>query len=135
MRVLFWYCDRLAWRPTLKTLEQAPAGQAGQASDAVAAFVHVEPEDAERASKVTTKLVKNCKWLAGKWECKRIVLHSFTHLGEEKAEPALARQLLERARERLEGAGYQVVETPYGHFNDLQLEAPGHPLARIYKAF
>jgi hypothetical protein len=27
------------------------------------------------------------------------------------------------------------VQTPYGYFNDLSMDAPGHPLARIYKEF
>ena len=135
MRVLFWFCERLAWTPTLRTLDQAPPAEAGGVDQAVAAFIHVEPADQERASKVTTKLVKNCKWLAGKWESRLIVLHSFTHLGEEKADPDFAQQVLDRAQERLEDAGYQVIQTPYGHFNDLELAAPGHPLARIYKQF
>ncbi|MBN2495191.1 MAG: hypothetical protein JXR96_11405 [Deltaproteobacteria bacterium] len=133
MRVLFWYCERLAWRPALKTLPDVPEGRSAELAAVVAAFVHVEPADVERASKVETKLVKNCKWLAGKWDTRQIVLHSFTHLAEEKAEPDFARALMQRARERLIAADYRVAETPYGHFLDLSLSAPGHPLARIFK--
>jgi len=135
MRVLLWYFDRMAWTPTRKTIEEAPDGESGEAAGAVGAWIHVEPEDQGRAGKVETKLVKNCKWLAGKWETKRIILHSFTHLAEDKADPEFAQGLVTRARERLEGAGYEVIETPYGHFNDLELSAPGHPLARVFKRF
>ena len=133
MRVLFWYCDRLAWTPIRKTLEDVPDAAPGGESGAVAAFVHVEPQDADRAGKVETKLVKNCKWLCGKWGTQRVVLHSFTHLAEDKGDPDLARGILERAHQRLNDAGYAAVETPYGHFHDLELKAPGHPLARIFK--
>ena len=121
--------------PSLKTLEDAPDAAASDQATVVAAFIHVESRDVETGSSAETKLVKNTKWLARKWETKQIVLHSFTHLGEDKAEPAQAKALLDRAEDRLTGAGYAVTQTPYGYFNDLIIKAPGHPLARIYKEF
>lgn len=119
----------------MKTLDDAADGVPGEATKAVAAWVHVEPRDAERASKTVTKLVKNCKWLAKKWETETVVLHSFSHLAMELAGPEAALELLEKAKARLESVGYQVVVTPWGHYNDLEVSAPGHPLARIYKEF
>jgi len=135
MRVLFWYCDRFAWNPAIKTLDDAPDAAADVHEKAVVAFIHVEPEDVEDHNSAETKLVKNAKWLARKWETSVIILHSFTHLGEEKAEPEDAKALLDRAQQRLESAGYKAFQTPYGYFNDLTIQAQGHPLARIYKAF
>lgn len=133
MRVLFWYCKRFGWTPAQKTIEDAEPAVAGECVNAVVAFVHVEPADEQKASKVETKLVKNAKWLAGKWETKRIVLHSFTHLAVDKADPDFALGLLRRAGDRLEQVDYEVLNTPYGYFNDLQIDAPGHPLARVFK--
>jgi hypothetical protein len=133
MRVLFWYCDRFAWNPSMKTLDDAPDAAPSAHEQTVVAFIHVEPRDMEKGSSAETKLVKNAKWLARKWETKRIILHSFTHLGEEKADPADANGLIDRAQTRLEKADYHIVQTPYGYFNDLSMEAPGHPLARIFK--
>ena len=101
----------------------------------VVAFIHVEPPDVLEGSSAETKLVKNTKWLARKWETLQIVLHSFTHLGEQKAEPEAAKALMDRVQKRLETAGYAAIQTPYGYFNDLSMDAPGHPLARIYKEF
>lgn len=135
MRVLFWYCDRFACQPTMKTLETAPEAAPLSCEKAVVAFIHVEPADVEDGSSAETKLVKNAKWLARKWKTRQVVLHSFTHLGEEKADPEAAGALIDRAGRRLEGSGYASVATPYGYFNDLSMAAPGHPLARIYKAF
>jgi len=135
MRVLFWYCDTFAWNPAIKTLDDAPDAAADAHEKAAVAFIHVEPEDGEGNPSSETKLVKNAKWLARKWETKIIILHSFTHLGEEKAEPEQAKALLDRAQQRLETAGYKAFQTPYGYFNDLTIQAQGHPLARIYKAF
>ena len=135
MRVLFWYCTRFDWVPASKTLEDAPEAFAAQNANVVVAFVHLEPGDSEPNSSAETKLVKNAKWLARKWDTRQVVLHSFTHLGEKKADPLEAKLLLENAAKRLAAAGYTLSQTPYGFFNDLLIEAPGHALARIYKHF
>ncbi len=135
MRLLFWYCERFAWTPTLRTLDDVPEAVPMTLEKAVVAFIHVEPPDMEEGNSVETKLVKNAKWLARKWETQKIVLHSFTHLGERKADPEDAKGLIDRVQKRLETAGYTAVQTPYGYFNDLSIDAPGHPLARIYKEF
>jgi len=135
MRVLFWYCDTFGWNPAIKTLDVAPDAEADARENTVVAFIHVEPLDVGNHSSAETKLVKNAKWIARKWDTNVIILHSFTHLGEEKADPETARALINRAQKRLETAGYTTVQTPYGYFNDLSIQAQGHPLARIYKAF
>lgn len=119
----------------MKTLEQAPDAGPAENSKTVVGFIHIEPDDVVEGSSAETKLVKNSKWLARKWDTKQIILHSFSHLGEAKADPEKARALLDRAMVRLVDSGYSVKQTPYGYFNDLLIEAPGHPLARIYKAF
>jgi hypothetical protein len=133
MRALFWYCNRFSWAPAMKTLADAPDAEAADHQNSIVAFVHVEPKDLEKGHPAETKLVKNAKWLARKWEITEIILHSFSHLGEKKADAAQARALLDRTQERLEKAGYQTTQTPYGYFLNLQIDAPGHPLARIYK--
>ena len=135
MKVLFWYCDKFGWTPSIKTLENAPDAQPEAHEKLVVAFVHVEPEDVEDGNASETKLVKNAKWLARKWDIKKILLHSFTHLAEEKADPAQAKALLDRVQDRLLKADYDASQTAYGYFNDLVIEAKGHPLARIFKAF
>ena len=135
MRIMFWFCDTFAWTPTIKTLEQVPDEAPGEAHEVVVAFIHVEPGDVQPGSSAETKLVKNAKWLARKWEVSTILLHSFTHLGEEKADPDEAGQLIARAGQRLIKAGYDARQTAYGHYNDLSIQAKGHPLARIYKEF
>lgn len=134
MRVLFWYCKKFGWKPTLKTLDDFPDADPDEYYDTVVAFIHVEPRDIADGG-AETKLVKNAKWLARKWDTAGVLLHSFTHLAEEKADPLHAKALLDRVQERLEKAGYKASQTPYGYFNDLSMEAPGHPLARVFKEF
>ncbi len=135
MRVLFWYCRRFEWTPAMKTLDDAPEADPAVIANTIVAFVHIEPRDLRADSSAETKLIKNAKWLARKWDTMQIVLHSFTHLGEEKAEAGGARRLLDRVQHRLQSAGYSIFQTPYGYFLNLSIDAPGHPLARIFKVF
>jgi hypothetical protein len=135
MRLLIWYCDRFGWNPAQKTLEDAPEAEAETQKQSIVAFIHVEPQDVAEGNSAETKLVKNAKWAARKWETRKVILHSFTHLGERKADPEAAKKLMDRVQTRLNTAGYEALQTPYGYFNDLTMEAPGHPLARIYKEF
>ena len=135
MRVLFWYFDKFEWTPSKKTIDDAPDGEPGSCEDAVAAFIHTEPDDETNLNRQVKHLIKQVKWLAGKWETKNVVLHSFAHLGEMKSSPEFARELIEMAAKRLESVGYNVILPPFGYFLDIKLDAPGHPLARIYKEF
>ncbi len=136
MKLLIMYCESFAYKTSVRTLEEeAPLDEDRSIGNTVVGFINVEAEDAANESKVETKLVKILKWAAGKNDTKRIVLHSFAHLSESKAEPALVKQLLNRAAERIEDAGYETHQTPFGYFLDLDIQAPGHSLARIFKSF
>jgi len=135
MRILLWYCEKFAWNPAIKTLEDVPEAFPGDYQQAIVAFIHIEPKDVQEGSSAPKKLLKNLKWLAKKWDSNNIILHSFTHLGEEKAEPKQALAILEYVEERLIAVEYNVCQTPYGYFLDLDMQAKGHPLARIYKEF
>jgi len=63
----------------------------------------------------------------------KIILHSFAHLSESKGSPDLTKQLFDSAEARLKGSGYQVSQTPFGYFLDLNVQAPGHSFARLFK--
>lgn len=63
MRLLFWYCDRFAWHPSLKTLADAPEAVPMPQEQTIVAFIHVEPPDVLDGSSAETKLVKNAIWL------------------------------------------------------------------------
>ena len=135
MRILFWYCDKFAWTPAVKTLETAAEAEKGDYQEVLVAFIHVEPKDVIEGNSSEKKLLKNIKWLAKKWNNKKVILHSFTHLAEEKADAGKALELFNRIETRLKNVDYKVIQTPYGYFLDLDMKAKGHPLARIYKEF
>lgn len=135
MKLLIIYADRFAYKTTMKTLDSEEERDEERAiEDALVGFIHVEPQDEERGSAVETHLIKLLKWAARKNETQRIILHSFAHLAEEKGSPEFTKQLLDGAQERLIKSGYEAIQTPFGFFLDLHVDAPGHPLARIFKS-
>ena len=136
MKMLMIYCDSFAFKPTIKTLDAADENaQPASYNDVQAAFLQVEEQDEERDGEIVKKLLKNLKWVCGKNNTRKVVLHSFAHLSESKANPEFTMQLFNRIEERLKNAGYEVEQTPFGYFLDLQVDAPGFSLARIFKSF
>ena len=101
--------------------------------EAVVAFIHAEAEDEAQSSKVLTKMVKNIKWLAGKFNSKNIVLHSFSHLSGSSASPEFARQILVDAQKRLQTVGFTAQMTPFGYLHEFSLHVSGESLGRVFK--
>lgn len=136
MKLLMIYTDRFNYKTAVKTLEEVPDCSEQQAiDDVVVGLIHAEELDEENAAGVEKKLIKNLKWGARKNETQRVVLHSFSHLAETKASADFTRELLLRSAERLRNAGYEVWQTPFGYFLDLDLQAPGRSTARIFTSF
>jgi len=134
MKLLMIYCKKFAYTPTIKTVESAEENtQAGAFTNVQTAFIQVEAEDVDREKEVEKKLLKNLKWVAGKNEVKQIVLHSFAHLSESKADPEFTKNMFDSVQARLENSGYEVSQTPFGYFLDLEVDAPGFSLARVFK--
>ncbi len=136
MRLLMLYCNQFAYRTSQKGLADIDEIQEEKTFENVlVGFIHVEPEDAEKRSTVETKLVKNLKWAARKNNTNHIILHSFAHLSEEKGDLETTKTLFDNAEQRLKSAGYQTAQTPFGYFLDIDVKAPGYPLARLFKEF
>jgi len=136
MKVLLIYCKVFGYIPTSKTLEFAEVNEESASFENVqTAFIQVEAEDLEKESQVAKKLLKNLKWVCGKNGTKKVVLHSFAHLSESKADPDFSKKIFDHVQERLENVGYEVFQTPFGYFLDLKVDAPGFSLARVFKSF
>lgn len=134
MKLLMIYADRFAYKTSLKTLDLIPdLDEEKSIEKALVAFIQVEQHDVENISWAETKMIKNLKWAARKNDTEKIVLHSFAHLSESKAAPEVTQKLFDSAEERLHKAGYESSQTPFGYFLDLDLQAPGKSLARIFK--
>ena len=136
MKLLCFQAKTFRWETHAKTIPDIPDQDIQQrVSDALVAFLHIEIEDSahERQASVLRQSVKHIKWLANKRTYKNIVLHSFTHLGGNTAEPVFAENLLTLLAERLRDTGYEVWVTPFGYLCEWDLSVHGESLAKVWK--
>jgi len=136
MKLLMIYCEKFAYHPTVKTLDEFENVTEGKVfGDTLVAFIHAEETDEEDIKRVETKMVKNLKWAAKKNNTKSVLLHSFAHLAETKANPNYTKELFDRVEARMKNTDYECDQTAFGYFMDLDIKAPGVSQARIFKSF
>lgn len=128
------FVEDFSYEPAQKNLESAEEVTVGREfSNAVLAFIQIEQKDEENDVKSREKkLVNHLKWVARKNKTKAIVLHSFAHLSDSKASAEFTRAVFDEAEKRLCNAEFEVAQTPFGYFLDLNIRAPGFSLARIW---
>lgn len=134
MKVLVIYCTGFSYIPALKTLPEAEDVKVGSDfENCIAAFIQVEKEDEEKdILSREKKLVNHLKWTARKNKTNTIILHSFAHLSDSRASVSFTKALFNEAEKRLQNAGFTTAQTPFGYFLDLNINAPGYSLARIW---
>jgi hypothetical protein len=134
VKIILFYAPTFWFRTFEKVLDQAPDQDLeAECREAVVVFYQVEQGDLDRRSKVLAKLIKNVKWLAGKFAARKVVLHSFNHLSVSKAPPEFAESLIQDAQKRLNQSGYSVTVTPFGYLNEWKLHVAGESLAKVFK--
>src|SRR3990172_3204321 len=107
MKLLMFYVHDWWYKTALKSLPDVPEIEKEESvKNAVVIFFHSEVEDEGKRESILQKFVKNTKWIAGKFDTKNVVLHSFNHLSSSKSSPEFAKSLLDEVVERLERTGY-----------------------------
>lgn len=134
MKVLVMYVDEFRYNPAQKNLGSAEEITEGASfKNSILAFIQVEESDEEYDLKSREKkLVNHLKWTARKNNCSSVILHSFAHLSDSKASVEFTKELFDLAEKRLQNAGFETAQTPFGYFLDLEIKAPGYSLARIW---
>ena len=136
MKILMFYAPEFWFKTYQKVLDEVEDRDIEEKTEnAIVVFYHVEAEDEEKRSSVLTKLVKNIKWLSGKFKTKNLVIHSFNHLSSSKASPDFSNALIEDAKIRLTGSGFLITETPFGYLNEWKIHVAGESLAKVFKEF
>ncbi len=133
MKMLMLHSHDYWLKPYERNLENAdPDAAIISCRDALVALIHVERSDEELPGTVTTKALKNIKWLARKIGAKMIVLHSFAHLSTSRGEPEIAEQIIRNMATRLAASGFAVQITPFGYFNEFKIHVAGPSLAKVF---
>lgn len=134
MKLLMIYANKFGYRTTTRTIETvSDIDKEETVENVLVGFIQVEKEDEKDMKYVETKLVKNLKWAARKNNTQKILLHSFAHLSGSKASLEFTKELLDNAEERIDKTDYEASQTPFGYFLDLDIQAPGESLARIFE--
>ncbi len=136
MKLLMIFADTFEYVPTIKVLEEFDDAGNGQILNSqLVAFIHSEDADMQNEDDILVKLVKNLKWAAKKNGVMSVVLHSFAHLSESKSTPEFTKTLFDKVELKMKNAEYEVHQTPFGYFLDLNMKAPGYSMARVFKSF
>jgi hypothetical protein len=134
MKLLLFYAHKWWFKTASKSLPQVPdIDMEDSMESTVVVFFHAEKEDEEKGKGLLDKLVKNIKWLAGKFGTRNVVIHSFNHLSSSKASPEFSDQAIKQTAERLRNTGYMVMCTPFGYFNEFMIHVGGESLAKVFK--
>lgn len=143
MKVLVFYTKKFAYKTAEQNLSDeelkifytdiSAIQHQDEYRDCITAFIQVEAEDEERDLKSREKkLANHLKWVARKNNATNIVLHSFAHLSASKASLEFTAQLFDATQQRLNNGDYTASKTPFGFFLDLDMEAPGFSMARVW---
>jgi len=129
------FTESFSYNPALKNLDNVEiVEESKEFKNCLLAFIQAEEKDEEDINYIEKKLVKNLKWAAKKNNTNYVILHSFAHLSESKANPEFTKELFNKAEARLKNASYETAQTPFGYFLDLDIKAPGYSLARVFKS-
>ena len=134
MKLLTFQANHFQWATFSKTLPEVKDEDIDERMEnCVVVFLHAEEKDEEQAARTLKYTLKHIKWVAGKGDMKRVVLHSFTHLGGNTATPAYAKELMDQLASRLENANYLVKQTPFGYFCSWNIDVKGESMAKVWK--
>ncbi len=145
MRVLIVHVDSFACRITQKGRSKVLENFDEQhretlVGEALLVLTSVEKGDEAAAADIATRAAASLDELARQLKVHTIVLHSFAHLFAELGSPADALQIMQLTEEILnklpdKPANWQVIRTPFGWFNTLDIKTKGHPLSKISRTF
>lgn len=97
-------------------------------------FIHIECEDQINPAKSIRKAINNITWLAKKTNRNQVILHSFSHLSDSRADAAEAEHILTEISQILKKKGYISEITPFGFFMEFNLNVRGESLAKVWKS-
>jgi len=118
----FWY------RP----YEETEKGEGVQFDESLLVWIQSEEQDPDERVSILRKMVKNIRWLAKKHNLSSIILHSFAHMSESKADTGFTEDLIAEVASHLIDRDYSVHIVPTG-FNEFKMHVFGPSLAKVFK--
>jgi hypothetical protein len=134
VRLLMFHVNMFWYHPFDANLDVSE-NQGASFRESILVWIHSEESDMDDTMGVLRKMVKNIRWMCNKVECSNVILHSFAHLGESKAESDIANNLISETAIRLKKRGHMVHVVPFGQFNEFKMHVNGPSLAKVFKQF
>jgi threonyl-tRNA synthetase len=134
MRVLIWHVNQFRCEITEKgrsPLVEPYDDPVTEVGEALIVLTSVEKADEGHETTVAERAAAEIGKLAQQVGARVLVIHSFAHLFAELSSPAAAVETMKLTAAALQATGYEVVRTPFGWFNTLEIKAKGHPLSRV----
>ena len=135
MKLLTFQANQFQWATHSKTLPEVEDIDIDETvQDCVVVFMHCESDDVDQRARVFKYTLKHIKWIAGKAKFKRVVLHSFAHLGGTTGDAPFAMEFMKELKARLESVDFQVKMTPFGYFCSWSIDVKGESMAKVWKS-
>jgi threonyl-tRNA synthetase len=134
MRFLAWHVDHFKCRITERgrsPLVEEYDDPETVAEDALLVLASVERGDEAAPETVAERATAEIAAHAAGLKVGTIVLHPFAHLFGQLSRPATAVRMLQMVEDGLRARELEVIRTPFGWFNTLDIRAKGHPLSRV----
>lgn len=138
MRILMLHVDRFISTVTEKGRskiieEVTPDSKTADVNEALLVLASVEKNDESYRESVVKKAVSEISKHASRLKIQKIILHPFAHLFADLSKPKIALEILKLSERGLVQRDFEVIRTPFGWFNTLEIKAKGHPLSRVAK--
>ncbi len=128
MKILAIHSSYLEVVPKQKAIERADEkAEKFEVDEALVVFTAVEEDD---NLLMVNDLIKEIEDIAKQVKVKRIVLYPYVHLTSKPSSPRLAKQVLNKAFEKLKER-YETYKAPFGWYKAFTIKAKGHPLSEL----
>jgi len=124
------FCSRITEKGRSKFIEP-PDPQETRVGESIVVLISVEAGDEDYPRKVAEEAAVEMEKNALNLKVKTIVLHPFAHLFAKLGPPEPAVGIMDSVKEILLMKGFEVIRTPFGWFNTLEIDAKGHPYSRV----
>jgi hypothetical protein len=135
MKLLIFNTHEFWFRTFKNTLdENTDENEERTVEDSLVIFIQIEQDDPEKKERIIKKATDNIVWLAKKTGRNKVVLHSFAHLSDSKAESTAAYEIFLTLQQALIKRGLDTTTTPYGYLNEFRIQVLGDSLAKVWKS-
>ncbi len=134
MRVLQIHAEFIEYEPIKKEIAIADEAkkEVKKYEDVLVLFTAIEEDDEEN---LLTQLVEEVKKFSQDFKISRIVVYPYAHLSNNLAEPAKAREMINKLAKLLEQEGFEVYKAPFGWMKRLHFNTKSHPMAEQLRVY